>query len=100
MANTTLTVSFALCPVDGAYYGVNQVAGSNKVWKLTPPADSAQTGALLSGTWTLNEQTLDGALEGASFDYSRLRWCPALTAFLWTGESVTGNVQAIRPFNT
>lgn len=98
-AGLTITTQFEFCPVDGAYYAVNRVAGSNRIWKLTPPAAASQTGSLLTGTWTLREQALDGALAGASVDYARLRWCPALTAFLWTGESVAEDVQAIRPFD-
>jgi hypothetical protein len=30
------TVSWSRCPVSGAFYAVNRVAGSNLLWKLTP----------------------------------------------------------------
>jgi len=98
-AGITRTTQFEFCPVDGSFYAVNRIAGSNKIWKLTPPAPSEQTGNLLAGTWTLAEQTLVGGLLGTDFDYSRLRWCPAITAFLWTNSSISSDVQAIRPFN-
>lgn len=92
------TVSWSRCPVNGAFYAVNRVAGSNLLWKLTPPAADDQTGALLAGRWQVTAETLGGAgLIGADFDYSRLRWSGALGAFLWFGESVTSGVQAIRP---
>lgn len=92
------TVSWSRCPVNGAFYAVNRVAGSNLLWKLSPPAADDQTGALLAGRWQITAETLSGdGLIGADFDYSRLRWSAALGAFLWFGESVTSALQAIRP---
>ncbi|MBX3601552.1 MAG: hypothetical protein KF863_13085 [Rubrivivax sp.] len=92
------TVSWSRCPVNGAFYAVNRVAGSNLLWKLSPPAADDQTGALLAGRWQVTAEALGGnSLIGADFDYSRLRWSTALGAFLWFGESVTSAVQAIRP---
>ncbi len=96
-SGATWNVSWARCPINGAYYAVNQVNGSNKLWMLTPPTTDGDTAGLLSGTWTITEETLTGSLAGASFDYSRLRWCHALTAFLWFSDSPAGVVQAIRP---
>lgn len=104
-AGYTRTVQWEQCPLDGNFYAVNRMHGSNKLWKLAPPA--GDTAAKLAGTWTITEQTLagvtlDGRLSGGettgpSFDYSRLRWSSWANAFIWTPDYVLGNVQAIRP---
>ena len=98
------TVQWSRCPIDGCYYAVNRQHGSNKLWKLTPPAGTTAA-SQLSGTWTITEQTLTGTLDGrnslgagaAVHDYSRLRWSRWANAFLWTPNYTAGSVQAIRP---
>jgi hypothetical protein len=99
-SGNTLTTQWSRCPDNGAWYAVNRQSGSNTLWKLVKPSGVADsdTASLLSGTWTVTTETLTGSgLEGASFDYGRLQWCPALTAFLWFGDLHTSAVQAIRP---
>lgn len=99
-SGSTATTQWSRCPVNGAWYAVNRTAGSSTLWKLVQPAGVADsdTAGLLAGTWTITSETLTGdTLEGALYDYSRLQWCPALTAFLWFGDLHTSNVQAIRP---
>lgn len=102
------SVCWALCPVNGCYYAVNRVHGSNKIWKLTPPTGTTKA-SQLSGTWTITEETmttgtLDGRISsgasGTSFDYGRLAWSDYAHAFLWYPDFVGGNVQAIRPLGT
>jgi len=96
---TTYTVSWALCPENGCYYAVNRQHGSNKLWKLTPPANP------LAGVWVITEETMTGTLDarlssgasGASFDYGRLIWSSYIRAFLWSPDYVSGAMQAIRP---
>lgn len=81
---------------DGNFYATNRGASPNTLWKLTPPA--GDDAAKVSGTWAITTQTLTGeAIASAGSDYSRLRYVPALNAFAWTGESMSGPVQAIRP---
>jgi len=95
------TVSWAHCPVDGCYYATNRQHGSNKLWKLTPPVSG-----VLTDTWTITETTLGGTTLSAlgangvdqiSWDYGRMCWVPALSAFLWIGNRLDAPVQAIRP---
>lgn len=97
----TYTVSWARCPVDGCYYAVNREQGSRLLWRLVPPASGD-----LRGNWVITAETLSGEpLDGrrangvgsTAFDYSRLQWAPALSAFLWTSDFVGADVQAIRP---
>jgi|GEM_PF-6692468 hypothetical protein len=100
VAPGTFTCQWSRCPVNGAWYAVNRNAGSQTLWRLDKPAGVADsdTSGLLSGTWTVASETLTGAgLEPAQFDYGRLQWCSAITAFLWVGDAHTSNVQAIRP---
>lgn len=96
----TLSCQWARCPVNGAWYAVDRNGGSLTLWKLQKPAGVADgdTAGLLAGTWNVTTETLTGAgLEPAQYDYSRLQWCDSITAFLWTGDLHTSNVQAIRP---
>lgn len=101
----TKNVQWEQCPIDGNFYAVNRLHGSNKLWKLVPPPGN--TAAKLAGTWTITEQTLTGETLDCrisngtslwpSFDYSRLRWSTWANAFIWTSDYNAGNVQAIRP---
>ncbi len=97
----SFTVSWARCPVDGCYYAVNREHGSRLLWRLVPPSSGE-----LRGAWVITAEVLSGeALDGrrsngtgsTAFDYSRLQWAPALSAFLWTSDFVGADVQAIRP---
>jgi hypothetical protein len=95
-----LSCQWERCPVNGAWYAVNRNSGSLTLWKLQKPAGVADsdTAGLLSGSWTITSETLTGTgLEPAQYDYQRLQWCDALSAFLWTGDLHTSAVQAIRP---
>lgn len=99
-SGSTVTTQWARCPVNGAWYAVNRTSGSSALWKLTKPAgvEDSDTAGLLAGTWNVTSETLTGdGIEGAEYDYSRLQWCAALTAFLWFGDLHTSAVQAIRP---
>jgi hypothetical protein len=99
-SGNTLTTQWSRCPDNGAWYAVNRQSGSSTLWKLVKPSGVADsdTAGLLAGTWTVTSESLTGSgLEGASFDYGRLQWCPALHAFLWFGDLHTSAVQAIRP---
>ena len=104
-AGITGTVGWSFCPANGCYYAVNRVDGSNKLWKLTPPAGTSKA-SQLSGTWVISEETLAGVtldgrlasgISGTSFDYNRLQWSDYGQCFIWTPDYVDGNVQAIRP---
>lgn len=95
------TVCWAHCPSDGCYYAVNREHGSNKLWKLTPPVSG-----VITDSWVITETTLGGTTLSAagangtdqiSWDYNRLQWVPALSAFLWIGNRLDAPVQAIRP---
>lgn len=98
--NAMVTVSWALCPENGAYYAVNRQHGSSALWKLTPPVSGA-----LADTWTITEQALTGTLAcrtaggstGVVLDYRKLLWSTYARAFIWTDEYILSNPQAIRP---
>lgn len=92
----TISIVWTLCPTNGVYYAVDRVTGSHTLYKLTPPGGG--DAGNLSGTWTLSSETLAGdGLVATSWHYNRLQWCAALNAFLFTGESMTADTQAIRP---
>lgn len=94
------TVAFALCPENGKYYCVNRTHGNDKMWRLT------LSGSHPSITATLDELTMTtGNLEARnalgsatrSYDYSRLHWSTWGRCFIWTGDYISGSVQALRP---
>ncbi|MBK9234545.1 MAG: hypothetical protein IPO19_00135 [Rhodoferax sp.] len=87
---------WALCPANGCFYALSHTTNSNRLYKLTPPEGG--DASVLAGTWTLStEAFVGGNALWSSTDYSRLQWAPALNAFVWTGEDISGPVQAIRP---
>lgn len=47
---------------NGNFYAINGNNGSNKIWKLSPPAGATSPTAGLSGTWTVSEETLTGTI--------------------------------------
>jgi hypothetical protein len=100
--NLTTMVTWALCPEDGALYAVNGRSGSQLLYRLTPPAGGDYE--KLNGIWSLTSQTMDGeGLNYCEFLYNRLQWSTSLRAFLYVGDTGSGEasptvtVQAIRP---
>ena len=83
-------------PLDENFYATNKGSSGQVLWKMTPPVGT--DAAKLSGTWSITTQTLTGQSIGLSgFDYSRLQFVPAISAFVWTTDAVACPVQAIRP---
>lgn len=98
---TTMGIGFGYCPVDGCLYSINGSGGSDKYWKLSPPAGAITAGEHLSGTWSLTEHTFSsGTLLPAgsqSWVFNRLSWDKHSRSFLWFTDSSAGPVQAFRP---
>lgn len=90
-------VGFSYCPVNGCLYAFNGVGGSNKYWKLTPPA----SGNYLTDAWQMTEHTFStGTLTTAdslAFSFNRLTWDKKSRSFIWFTDSINGPVQAFRP---
>lgn len=96
------TIGWTYCPVDRCLYAINGVHGSNKYWKLSPPAGALSQNDYLTGTWTLTDHTFaSGTLQSPGFTrsqmYNRMKWDALSRSFVFWVNSNTGPVQAWRP---
>lgn len=97
-------IGWAYCPEDKCLYAINGVHGSNKYWRLAPPANAIDQDDYLAGAWTLTERTFSsGTLQSPgpytprSSMFNRLAWDVTSRAFIWWPDHVAGPVQAFRP---
>lgn len=97
-------IGWAYCPADKCLYAVGGWNGTNKYWKLTPPAGAVTTAEHLAGTWTLTEHTFttgsfvtERTTNYMISQYNRLRWDVKSRAFIWHAGGTNDPVMAFRP---
>ncbi len=96
-------LGWSYCPEDACFYIINGEHGSNKYWRLTPPAGAVTQNDHLTGTWTLTEHIFSsGTLSSPggrprSMMYNRMQWDIVSRSFVWWPDSIDGPVQAWRP---
>lgn len=96
-------LGWSYCPEDACLYIINGENGSNKYWKLTPPAGAVTHHDYLTGTWTLTVHAfVSGTLSSPggrprSMMYNRMQWDVESRSFIWWPDSIDGPVQAWRP---
>lgn len=94
-------LGWSYCPLDECLYCTAPINGTNKYWKLTPPAGAVSTNDYLTGTWTLTEHAFSSGSWVQSLTYlnqfNRNQWDAASQAFIWHSGGLADPVMAWRP---
>ena len=94
-------IGWTYCPIDKCLYAIDGVGGSNKYWRLAPPANATTTGDHLSGIWTLSAQTFTSGKNASfatkSYVYQKLSWDEKSRSFVFFSDNINDPVQAFRP---
>jgi len=97
-AGYNLAIGWVYCPVDHCLYAISGSGGSNKYWRLSPPANATTTGDYITGTWTLSELTFttgqNNIPSSISNMYQKLSWDRNSRSFVFMASAL---VQAFRP---
>lgn len=96
-------LGWSYCPEDACLYIINGEHGSNRYWRLAPPAGAVKQDDYLAGTWVLTEHTFARGMVRSPGDrtrsmmYNRMQWDIVSRSFVWWPDSIDGPVQAWRP---